>query len=234
MKKILLTAALVTLTAGTCFAGISTTKHNLSSGSAAAIKSGNQSQICVFCHTPHNALQNVPLWNRNSANAANTYKLYTSSTTLTTATKAAALHADSQSLFCLSCHDGTIATLASRVNRTGLANNAAIDMSGGAAVWSGAGGTASTGPAMLGQDLTNDHPVGFSYGAAQAADAGLDTATNVKTALGGNTVFFKANAGAIGDSMECSSCHAVHDNTNSPFLRKNNAGSALCLACHLK
>lgn len=237
MKKILLTASLLALSAGVSFAGITNTKHDLSKNSTAAIRSGNQSQICVFCHTPHNAIQNVPLWNRSGASAASAYRLYTSSKSLTTVAHNASLYNDSQSLFCMSCHDGTVGELASRVNKMGVTDDgAAINMTGGAAIWTG--GTASTGAAMLGTNLTNDHPVGFSYGTAYTQDGGatggLNTAASVSTAFGGKTVFFTANAGAVADSMECSSCHAVHDNTHAPFLRTTNQGSKLCLACHNK
>ena len=235
MKKLLLAAALLTVTAGTSFAGIADTKHNLGSTSTFSLKSTNQSQICVFCHTPHNAIQSVPLWNR-SYTPASAFLLYTSSKSLTTTTQNAELFSDSQSLFCMSCHDGTVAQLASRVNKPGVTTDGnPIAMAGGA-IWTG--GDASTGAAMLGTNLTNDHPVGFSYGQAYTdeggAAGGLNAAAAVSTAFGGKTVFFTANSGTVGDSMECSSCHAVHDNTHAPFLRTTNSGSTLCLACHNK
>ena len=234
MKKILLAVALLTVTAGTSFAGISTTKHNLSSsqaGGTALIFSDNQSQICVFCHTPHNAIQSVPLWNR-SYTPSGAFLLYTSSKSLTTTTQNSELFSDSQSLFCMSCHDGTVTELASRVNKQGVTDDgAAINMTGGEANWQNGGA------AMLGTNLTNDHPVGFSYGQAYADEVasnanGLNAAGDVSTAFGGKTVFFKSTGGS--DMMECSSCHAVHDNTHAPFLRTTNAGSTLCLACHAK
>lgn len=34
--------------------------------------------------------------------------------------------------------------------------------------------------------------------------------------------------------VECASCHDPHSSTNSTFLRVSNAGSAVCLACHIK
>ena len=34
--------------------------------------------------------------------------------------------------------------------------------------------------------------------------------------------------------VECASCHDPHSNANSTFLRVSNAGSAVCLACHIK
>jgi predicted CXXCH cytochrome family protein len=34
--------------------------------------------------------------------------------------------------------------------------------------------------------------------------------------------------------VECASCHDPHTNANGTFLRMSNAGSAVCLACHIK
>ena len=42
-----------------------------------------------------------------------------------------------------------------------------------------------------------------------------------------------AVAGA-GPSVECASCHDPHRADTSTFLRIANAGSAVCLACHVK
>jgi len=33
--------------------------------------------------------------------------------------------------------------------------------------------------------------------------------------------------------VQCGSCHNVHNNTNTPFLRISNVNSALCTTCHL-
>ena len=38
----------------------------------------------------------------------------------------------------------------------------------------------------------------------------------------------------VGGNIECSSCHAVHDNSKGLFLREDNSGSQLCLGCHGK
>jgi len=35
-------------------------------------------------------------------------------------------------------------------------------------------------------------------------------------------------------TMECASCHDVHDNGIAPFLRLSNDASAMCLTCHNK
>lgn len=34
--------------------------------------------------------------------------------------------------------------------------------------------------------------------------------------------------------IECSTCHNPHDNATASFLRKTNAGSAVCYTCHNK
>jgi predicted CXXCH cytochrome family protein len=79
-----------------------------------------------------------------------------------------------------------------------------------------------TGTANLTQALSNTHPIGFNYANAQAADGG-----GLYASLPAATPLFTGN-------MECASCHAVHDNTNTKFLRMNNDGSNLCKACHQK
>lgn len=61
-------------------------------------------QVCVYCHTPHGANQNIgaPLWNRTVR--ATTYTLYTQQTLSQNATQPGP-----NSLTCLSCHDGQTA-----------------------------------------------------------------------------------------------------------------------------
>jgi len=54
------------------------TKHNLSVTGPGTIKASTETEVCVFCHTPHNSNPIAPLWNRNSSGA--TYLLYNSST----------------------------------------------------------------------------------------------------------------------------------------------------------
>lgn len=217
MKKILVAIAITVLGSSAAFAAsnITGTKHNLSSGASTSQVRSNTSQICAFCHTPHNAVPNVPLWNRSQAGS--TYKLYTSSATLTSATKNSSLSATSISLLCLSCHDGTLAQLGSRVTAV-PSDVSALTMTDGTVAFSAGG-------ANLGSDLTNDHPIGFNYATAQGQDSALRLASDAITR---GAMFFNGN------QMECASCHLVHDNTFAPFLRTTNVGSNLCLGCHIK
>lgn len=53
------------------------------------------------------------------------------------------------------------------------------------------------------------------------------------------TAYKAAGAGTIASTVaqpyvECASCHDPHTDVNPTFLRISNAGSAVCLACHIK
>lgn len=221
MKKIVLLTAALVASASLSYAGIANTKHDLSTTTSQTYnKSATTTQICIFCHTPHNATVNVPLWNRTNP-AATGWQMYNSPTLSATASAKLAtgtFDSDSISLFCLSCHDGTTA-LGAFQNRAGLAADALPAIVGTGNL--GAGTKA----------MANDHPIGFDYDQAATEDtaANLHNKTNANSALGGNAFF-----GGAGNQLECASCHKVHDNTNAPFLRITNVGSALCLACHNK
>lgn len=199
---------------------IAGTPHDLSGGYGTTnLGSG---EICIYCHTPHNPVQAIPLWNRNNPCGAG-FTLYKTSPTLTAATKASTFADTSVSLFCMSCHDGA----------TGLGNiarPATYTMDTTTVIPVGDSGN-------LGTNLTNDHPVGFNYNTAQTQDPTLvaigTAAASLGTVGGGSYPFFDNGLGQ-GQMMECASCHKVHDNEFGKFLRANNAGSNLCLACHIK
>jgi predicted CXXCH cytochrome family protein len=166
-------------------------------------------QICIVCHTPHNAnttVTDAPLWN-HSLSATATYTMY-SSTTM----NSIAGQPDGSSKLCLSCHDGTVA----------------LENFGGVTT----GTHLLTGNSMLGTNLSNDHPISITYDAALAtADGGLYNPTTALSGLGGTINTNLLSSG----KMQCSSCHDVHNSAGVPgLLRKSNAGSALCLTCHHK
>ena len=76
----------------------------------------------------------------------------------------------------------------------------------------------------LGTNLSNDHPIGFPYNAALV---GLDSGLKTPPAT-------LPRFGAAADTLECATCHNVHNNQLGGFLRSTNAASALCLQCHNK
>jgi len=107
------------------------TPHNLNNYPGVSIP-GNQ--VCLPCHTPHNALlsgEDNVLWNH--AETGETFVMY----------KSTANQPEGPSKLCLSCHDGVTA----------------IDNYGG----TGGTGIVITGAANLGSDLSNDHPIGIEY-----------------------------------------------------------------------
>src|ERR1041385_334859 len=77
-------------------------KHNLSVTGPGTVKATTETEVCIFCHTPHRATGEQPLWNH--AGSAATYTPYSSSTL-----KAAVGQPTGASKLCLSCHDGTVA-----------------------------------------------------------------------------------------------------------------------------
>ena len=230
MKRIIQTlAALSVVAAATAaFAGnqyIKDTKHNLGStgtGTYKATDTTGTGQICVYCHTPHNAAQNVPLWNRNNPTASN-FTLYSSVTMKNTPIKTG-FTSDSISLFCMSCHDG------SALGSTAMIKNGPAD---GSAVTTPAA-IPNTKDSYLGTDLKNDHPVNFNITVTGSANGLGDVAANRMKTTDVTNGFPLFNSGRGNQSLECGSCHSVHDDTNTPFLRTTNTGSKLCLGCHYK
>jgi hypothetical protein len=221
--------------AGEAMAAIAATKHNLSSSHTAtgqSIFSDTQTEICVFCHTPHAAIKNdsIPLWNHTLSTTA-AYGVYTSPTfdgagtvaDLGGVTEATA----TASNLCLSCHDGTVA-VDSFGGATGTVTLASLNAN-----------------AVLGTDLSNDHPISITYNSTTAAADGAlhdPATTSVTIGAGGD----KYRTGTIATVMlsngtvQCSSCHDVHNSftvpgaAGQPLLKVSKAGSALCLTCHNK
>ncbi len=172
--------------------GVVNTRHNLTQSYLGAssvfmdFARNNYGEVCVYCHTPHGASAVVaaPLWNRTATGTA--YTLYNRPTNATVT------QPGTNSLTCLSCHDGTVA-VDSIINMPGSGKyNAAQASSQNTAflnAWSNPSGIDATdnheglnatgclschNPAgqaqapdftvfAIGTDLTNDHPVGIRY-----------------------------------------------------------------------
>jgi predicted CXXCH cytochrome family protein len=126
-------------------------KHNLSVSGPGTVKATSETEICLFCHTPHNSRPAAPLWNRNDPGS--TYTLYSSSTL-----QALPGQPDGASILCLSCHDGTVAlgSVLSRPSQIAMATGTFMP----------------TGVSNLTTNLRNDHPVSFLYNSALATADG--------------------------------------------------------------
>jgi predicted CXXCH cytochrome family protein len=176
--------------------------HNLSVAGPGTIKATTETEVCIFCHTPHNSKPAGPLWNRNDPGV--TYVLYNSSTI-----QAVPGQPDGSSTLCLSCHDGTIA-LGNVVSRT-----TDISFSGGVT-------RLPAGKTNLTTDLSDDHPVSFRYNSALAvADGQLKDPSSITYPVSLDN-----------EKVQCTSCHDPHKNVYSDFLVESTKFSGLCFKCH--
>lgn len=248
MKKLIISTGLALLVMVTAaFAArdsavIATGPHDFSAGSALTNANATiNGQTCVFCHTPHGGSTTVPLWNRTNPSSA--YQMYTSST-MDAAAPTSAQVQSAVSGACLSCHDGSIAIdVLTNVNGTAFGPAVAFTVQATATATYGNSAPGSNniltgGIPYLGTDLRNDHPITIIYETARAAtptEFVMQTASGSKivvpSAGGALPLYGSATATA---TVECASCHNPHNNTNLLFLRKSNAGSAICLTCHIK
>lgn len=225
------------------------TKHNLSATSGNNVRATTENQICVFCHTPHGATQEpaAPLWNRQLNNTS-TYQMYTSSSLQAITANAPG----GVSKLCLSCHDGTLAI--GSVNVINGETNASIAMQGVQG-----GGSMPVGSGLqtgftrnLGVDLTNDHPISFTFDSSLASSDGELRNPAAVSHIGqrGNGVYPQLPLDHEG-KMQCNSCHDPHlydpTDPNRKFLRGNRLQKAppsggnydadndmICLGCHDK
>ena len=248
---LLLTA--VSIAWGKGIAGVANTIHNLSSTASVVTfyESDNVDEVCVFCHTPHGGLLTGPLWN-HSTPSASSFTHY-NSVTLSTYLQGLSVSRDvnDESLLCMSCHDGSVAVdhLINDPNSLGGApvtifgGNTDVDIidlfgtTPGSRIGASPSNLSGTG------DLSDDHPISFSYDSVLAdpmynggsKDGELQTVVN---AVGSDVRFFGGT-----NRVECSSCHdphvdyitaALNQADYAPFLIRPNTGSGLCLACHNK
>jgi len=206
MKKmrLLFTLLIAAAFASLSFGQITGTAHDFSG------EAWSGGEICIACHTPHDgdmSIPGAPLWNHEVSTA--TFTLYTGGGTM----DATMGQPSAQSMLCLSCHDGTVA----------------LDSYGGVA-----GGTylIGTDDGYVGTDLSDDHPISFTYDDALATtDGALFYPSTDLSGLGGT---IDADL-LFGGQVQCASCHDVHGSTGfASLLRIENAGSALCLTCHNK
>ena len=224
MKKLLAFTAIALLATGAAYSqSVVDTAHDLSTSSASGGATTNVDRVCVFCHTPHMATAangQYPLWNHTLSTQAS-YGVYSSVTMDATPADLGGATAGTAAVsnLCLSCHDGTVAvhSLYNDPNEV-----TTVTITAGGAV-SGAG--LMTGNPNVGTDLSDDHPVNFTY------DTNLSTADGE---LYDPAVTPTAAALLFGGQVECASCHDPHDDQFPPFMVMDNTGSALCLTCHIK
>lgn len=208
--------ALVAAFAAPGLAKISGSAHDFTAKTSITAVTGQGDEVCKACHVPHNAIASVTdgttIFAVNDILWAKDYG--------TPATTGQTLKVRN-SVLCMGCHDGTISD-----NATSPAP-APYTFSG---------------PANLGTDLSNDHPVDVLYGyesTAPDAKTAFNPTTDVKTA----GIRLYTDNGGTANVVACQSCHDVHGKADASvtppadiphFLRVKNSASALCLTCHVK
>lgn len=228
------------------------TVHNMGATNPIATHTLETTEICIFCHTPHNAVAGKRfLWNRIDTFAANQFMLYTASPTLNFA-KGVVISEVSR--MCMSCHDGATAMNSMANPRApGFTMRIANDIYPIGGEWGPNIGGYDSDTSTGGKDLTNDHPISFEYQEAQSADSTLKIRDGGGKSVGGGLLPLWNN----GDGkyrVECVTCHDPHiyygnpggrslgqdycdgvgDCSLRPFLRKSNSSSGLCFTCHNK
>ncbi|MDP3980441.1 MAG: cytochrome c3 family protein [Chlamydiota bacterium] len=165
----------------------------------------NKKSACVVCHSLESGRSknsNDMTWTHELSSA--NYFTYSSQTL-----KSSLRQPEGVSLFCLSCHDGTVA----------------IDAYGGR---HGSEKTRKT----LGTDLSKIHPVSFIYNDALAVMSGhLKRPSKSPSGLGGSIEEDLLKKG----KMECTSCHDTHNRfyEENMLIRRDRGGSmGLCGICH--
>lgn len=258
------------------WAGIQHTVHNLTPSSTArkftetspgvwswqtgvaTPDDGLTNEICIYCHTPHQAdtslsTAGVPIWNRFLSGAS--YTMYSSPTY--DASQDTGDQPTGVSKACLSCHDGTVG-----INQ--LVNNKGSGLGSNPVNGSDTkigGSTANSGDAVpsLGTNLTNDHPISMNYYTARSPNGSYSDQSNygqgdAPTTAGSGTVnvnsgfwntdasgrfsngirLYPGAAGGTANMVQCASHHDPHNSGNPTFLRVSNDNSAVCLTCHRK
>ena len=215
-------------------------------------------QICIFCHTPHNAnvAEGAPLWNR--AFSALTFSRYSSATLQIRVNAAArnpasyntpAWQPDGSTKLCLSCHDGVATNPLGAVLRGGP-----IAMAGGDFISSNTAVSWSSFNPSTNKMKFGHHPVSFVYNVAVAA--AINTGKGVSSYVMPALPEVKLDKSS---KMQCTTCHDAHQNQSdddecyggagtcsapdtrkkAPFWVYHGSGNtaaadqqAVCLTCH--
>lgn len=214
-------------------------QHNLSSNAthggphSAPVLGGGTDRICIFCHTPHSARPQSPLWSRPDP-ATLSFPLYAQPLAIKgdlgapggaqSRSKYGDNYPNGASRMCLSCHDGSTAIGV-------LADNTSINMDGGE--------NFVTGVAVI--DLATSHPISFVYD--------NNVLNDVLAVHGIGTYQLPPNLSVPAplDSdgkMQCTTCHDPHNDTSldggglPPFWRHSSNPIVdeyddVCNQCHL-
>jgi predicted CXXCH cytochrome family protein len=185
------------------------------------------SQICVFCHTPHNSSTDGPLWGRQNTTVT-FFKHFSSSSLVidnpTVTTFSEYGQPNGSSRLCLSCHDGVTALSALIGDKPVIKFLDARN------------NITSEDVHLPYQTFSSHHPVSFKYTDVVITKLGSGLAPNdngYSLPLANSPVKLDKE-----DRMQCTTCHNPHQdqsNTQSsqtPFWVGKDLGE-VCYACHV-
>ncbi|MCM2264505.1 MAG: hypothetical protein NDI73_04865 [Desulfuromonadales bacterium] len=242
---------LVPLTSAAIPLSNSNNQHNFSSGAANTnpttsnphphadspdnLVSPGTSEICIFCHTPHNAAPQSSLWNRRDPDSMGSFPVYggqlvikgsfnvTDATLHSQYNSATFPYPNGASKLCLSCHDGVTAIGT-------VLDGTAFNMLNASNI------SAMNDPRLV-IDLAVSHPISFVYDSQVLSDVSqvkpgqYRLPTLIDVPLDGQ------------QRMQCTTCHDPHEDTRSephglPFWRHNtntvvSEFEDVCNDCHL-
>jgi len=241
--KILCISAIILFTVAEVSAiDIASTKHNLSvtgPGPVKALPGAEPSRrICIYCHTPHRANPEAPLWN-HTLSPRKSYILPESPTQLSRPSNPP----DGDSRLCLSCHDGMVA-VGSVVHMRGGPTTISMQNVGIKQELIPSAGTAHT---VFAGDLSGTHLVSIAYNDDLKIDKDKQCQTGIvyfglrypgdippPVRLRPTDNTYNGKPGYNGLGVQCSSCHEPHNNGYGKFLLVDyfNRSEDLCMSCH--
>jgi len=197
--------------------GIAATVHNLSVSGPGEIRSLTETEICKFCHIPHNPVVADPLWGHTLSQQQ--YSVPRSPS----AGPGVQLggQPDGSSRLCFSCHDGTVA-LGDLGGR-----GATIPMTGFQRLSPGR-------PGYLGTDLSGSHPISFIVPNGEPANSSdRDMGLRPLAAIHSDPDVELDDQG----KMQCTTCHDPHADRfyqpgEVPRFWVKPTVAEVCLTCH--
>jgi hypothetical protein len=173
--KKILIALALAAFASTSYAAVENSKHDFNFQGS---YSTSKASRCQYCHVPHHSATwaDTALWAISEPDTSG-YSLWTTVGTLDPA----------RSVTCLACH--------------GDATTPPLELDGTTQVL----GQAMATSAVLGPDLTNDHPIGSAFMVEPGAH-GIKDVPEIKI---GRATITKATS-STWRSVECALCHSVH------------------------
>jgi hypothetical protein len=196
---------------------VATTVHNLSVTGPGEIRALSETEICKFCHIPHNAVVPQPLWGHGLSQAQYRTPLIRGGQQ----TRVPTGQPDGSSRLCLSCHDGTVAL-------GDIAGEPRVAMAGATRLTPGRRG-------FLGTDLSGSHPVSF---VVPDGDLGMKDGEE-DMGLRPLAVIYSDPDVVLdaGGKMQCTTCHDPHSDRfyqpgRVPRFWVKPTVDDVCMTCH--